>query len=480
MVSWSKITITVSIVFFIFFNSMAISKAASHWARAYGGSESDFFESLQQTMDGGFVFAGITRSFGAGYNDAWVVKLDGKGRVSWAKRYGGTDSSDSDIARSIRQTEEGGYIVVGETRSFGAGSIDAWVLKLDGSGNIVWENTYGGNRGDQADCVRETVDGGFIVAGSTQSFGTSKEIWVFNLNSNGAIQWQKTYGGLSGEEDALVELTNDGGYIVSSRTWSLGAGYVDIWFLRLDGNGNVLWDRTFGGDRWDEVNSIRQTLDNGFIIAGATDSFGPGPGERNAWLIKLDQKGIISWQKTYGGHKSYESSYLSSLDLTTDGNFIVAGYTEAFGADWSDIWILKISPNGNILWEKRFGLVDDGDRSQFVQQTRDGGFMLASRDNIFADDIFGDNLDIYLYNIDKKGDLPVCIPGFETHTTDAVVSIPQLPWIIIYPYNVQDTSATVLKSSAVVTDTGCYTRLMCPFGGHIPPIMMLLNECQKN
>jgi len=460
-------SIAVGVLVFLFSLSFTtISEAAVNWARAYGGSESDYFDSLQQTTDGGYVFAGSTRSFGAEWNDAWVVKLDSNGQVNWSKRYGGTDSSDWDGFSSIRQTTDGGYIVAGETWSFGAGSTDAWVMKLDGSGNLIWEKTYGGNRGDQADCVRPTSDGGFIVAGSTWSFGTSKEIWILKLHGNGVIQWQKTYGGTDGEEDALVEQTSDGGYIVAARTWSFGAGYVDIWFLKLDASGNVVWERTYGGGGWDEVNTIRQTSDNGYIIAGYTGSFGPGPGENNAWLIKLDQNGILSWQKTYGGHTNYESSYAHGLDLTSDGNFIVAGYTEAFGAGWSDIWVLRLNSLGQILWEKRYGMDDDSDPAYFIQQTNDGGYMVAGGNNIFEE-----RLDVYLYKLDQNGDLPVCIPGFETHTTNAVVATPILPLIFIYTYNVQTTTATVLNSTAVVNNTRSKARLMCPFGGDYEPTM---------
>lgn len=459
------------LIFLFLLTSTAISGAASNWARVYGGSESDYFDSLQQTKDGGYVFAGSTRSFGAEWNDAWAVKLDSNGQVQWSKRYGGTDPSDWDGASSIRQTTDGGYIVAGETRSFGAGSTDAWVMKLDGSGNIIWEKTYGGNRGDQADCVRPTSDGGFIVAGSTWSFGTAKEIWVLKLYGTGAIQWQKTYGGTDGEEDALVEQTSDGGYIVAARTWSFGAGYVDIWFLKLDANGNVVWERTYGGDNWDEVDTIRQTSDNGYIIAGYTVSFGPGSSDRNAWLIKLDKNGFLSWQKTYGGHTNYESSSAHSLDLTNDGNFIVAGNTEAFGAGWSDIWVLKLNPLGQILWEKRYGTDDGSDPASFIQQTKDGGYMVAG-----VNDILGEPLDVYLYKLDENGELPVCIPSFETHTTNAVVSTPILPIILIYSYSVQNTTATVLNSIAVVNDTTPKARLMCPFGGHIAPMMILLDE----
>lgn len=462
----------VLLVFALFLIFAPDSEAVIRWAAAYGGDDSDFFTSLQQTTGGGYVFAGSTRSFGAQYNDGWVVKLDKYGRVSWGRRFGGTDWKDSDGFKSIRQTADGGYVVAGETWSFGAGSSDAWVIKLDSSGNITWQKTYGGSGGDQADCVRQTADGGYIVAGSTWSFGSSKLIWVFKLSSSGAIVWEKAYGGSDGEEDALVEQTADGGYIVAARTWSFGAGYVDILFLKLDENGNVEWRRTYGGSGWDEVNTIRQTSDKGYIIAGTTGSFGAG--RDNVWLIRLDQDGILSWQKTYGGNDSYESSYGSSLDITRDGNFIVAGSTESFGAGWSDIWVLKINTAGQILWEKRYGTSDSSDPATFIQQTADGGYIVAG-----LNDILGGVTDVYLYKLDGNGDLPPCLSGFETHTTNAMVSIPSLPPFFIFkPLTVQNTTATVKNSTAVVTNATPETKPLCAYDGHfldhLPSILLLL------
>lgn len=465
------------LVFVLFLMFASGSEATTRWAAAYGGTKSEFFKSLQQTKGGSYVFAGSTRSFGAAgeeWNDGWVVKLDKYGRVSWSKRFGGTEWKDWDGFSSIRQTVDGGYIVAGETWSFGAGSSDAWVIKLNASGDITWQKTYGGTGGDQADCIRQTADNGYIVAGSTRSFGTNKDIWVFKLTSSGTIVWQKTYGGTDGEEDALVEQTSDGGYIVAARTWSFGAGYVDILFLKLDANGIVEWRRTYGGSGWDEANTIRQTSDNGYIIAGTTGSFGVG--RDNVWLIRLDQYGSLLWQKTYGGDDSYESSYGNYLDITRDGNFIVAGYTESFGAGWSDIWVLKINTSGQVLWEKRYGTAAGSDPAYFIQQTFDGGYMIAGQN-----DLFGDQLDIYLYKLDENGDLPPCISGFETHTTNAVVFTPSLPWIFFKPLNVQDTTATVNNSNAVVNNTTPTVQPLCPYDGHfndhLPPIfLMLLGE----
>jgi hypothetical protein len=157
------------------------------------------------------------------------------------------------------------------------------------------------------------------------------------------------------------------------------------------------------------------------------------------------------------------------LDLTNGGNIIVAGYTEAFGAGWSDIWVFKVNLLGQILWEKRYGRSTDSDPASFIQQTQDSGYMVAG-----MNDILDQSTDIYLYKLDENGDLPPCISGFETHATNALVSTPILPFILIYTYDVQNTTATVYNSAAVVIDTTPKTRLMCPSVGYVPTMMQLL------
>jgi len=170
--------------------------SASYWAKAYGGNSWDSafsVHSVRQTSDGGFIVAGYTDSFGAGSSDFWVLKLDADGNVSWQKTYGG---SSYDHAESIQQTADGGYIVAGRTNSFGAGNYDLLVLKLDASGNVLWQKTYGGEQMDGAFSVQQTSDGGYIIGGMTESFNVeSGDAWVLKLDGNGNVQWQKTYGG---------------------------------------------------------------------------------------------------------------------------------------------------------------------------------------------------------------------------------------------------------------------------------------------
>jgi uncharacterized delta-60 repeat protein len=311
------------------------------WQKTYGGSVDDIAYSIQQTSDGGFIAVGRTYSFGAGGNDFWVMKLDSAGEIDWQKTYGG---SSTDSASSIQQTSDGGYIVAGVTYSYGAGPYDFWVMKLDGVGEIDWQKTYGGSSTDYAYSIQQTFDGGYIVVGETLSFGAGgNDFWVVKLDSAGEIDWQKTYGGLAYDIARSIQQTSDGGYIAAGETLSFGAGGNDFWVMKLDGVGEVEWQKTYGGSYDDIAYSIQQTSDGGYIAAGDTLSFGAG--QNDSWVMKLDGAGEVEWQKTYGG-SSYDSAY--SIQQTSDGGYIATGYTQSFGAGHRDFWLLKLNPNGSI------------------------------------------------------------------------------------------------------------------------------------
>jgi hypothetical protein len=188
-------------------------------------------------LDGGYVVTGRTNSFGAGNYDLWVLKLDSLGNTQWQKTYG---STDHDSGHCINQSTDGGYAVTGRTYSYGAGSADFWVLKLDSSGNTQWQKTYGGTDSDYGYCINQTSDGGYAVTGSTTSYGAGNaDLWVIKLDSSGNTQWQKTYGGSSSDFGYCINQSTDGDYVVTGFTDSYGAGNVDLWVLRLDSSGDI-------------------------------------------------------------------------------------------------------------------------------------------------------------------------------------------------------------------------------------------------
>ena len=319
------------------------AKIQAFWEKTYGGSGEDRAMSIQQTSDGGYIVAGYTESFGAGGVDVYIIKLDANGNKVWEKTYGG---SNDDGATSIQQTKDGGYIVAGVTESFGAGGVDVYIIKLDANGSKVWEKTYGGSNDDWVWSIQQTKDGGYIVAGYTGPFGTGNlNLYIINLDTNGNMIWGKTYSGEDIAGAFSAQQTNDGGYIAAGVTGSFGTGDLNLYVIKLDANGNKVWEKTYGGSNDDWVWSIQQTKDGGYIVAGWTESFGEG-GE-DVYIIKLDANGNKLWERTYGGTHQDEAY---SIQQTKDGGYIVAGYTESFGAGGSDLYVIKLDEFGSLVY----------------------------------------------------------------------------------------------------------------------------------
>jgi uncharacterized delta-60 repeat protein len=340
--------------------------SAISFAKTYGGTGSEVAYSVQQTSDGGYILAGYKYSFGAGGDDFFLIKTDANGNIIWAKTYGGTDY---DYAYSVQQTSDGGYIVAGFTRSFGAGYNDIFLIKTDANGNIIWAKTYGGIYTDSATSVQQTSDGGYIVTGSTYSFGAGGyDIFLIKTDANGNIIWAKTYGGTNDDRASSVQQTSDGGYIVAGYTRSFGAGGDDFFLIKTDANGNIQWAKTYGGTNYDVAYSVHQTSDGGYIVAGRTGSWA-----YNIFLVKTDANGNIQWAKIYGGTFN-DVAY--SVHQTSDGGYIVAGTTWSFGAGAVDIFLIKTDANGNIIWAKTYGEID-WDKAYSVHQTSDGGYIVA-------------------------------------------------------------------------------------------------------
>jgi hypothetical protein len=261
--------------------------SSTSFAKTYGGTENKWAYSVRQTSYGGYIVAGYKYSFGLDSIDIFLIKTDANGNIIWAKTYGGINW---DEAYSVQQTSDGGYIVAGYTESFGAGG-DILLIKTDANGNIIWAKTYGGINWDEAHSVQQTSDGGYIVVGYTYSFGAGSNIFLIKTDANGNIIWAKTYRGISGDEAYSVQQTSDGGYIVAGRTYSFGAGGSDFFLIKTDANGNIQWAKTYGGTGGDEAYSVQQTSDGGYIVAGRTYSFGAGTWD--AFLIKTDADGNI-------------------------------------------------------------------------------------------------------------------------------------------------------------------------------------------
>lgn len=304
------------------------------WNKTYGGPGSDMAHSVTQTRDGGYALLGTTDSFGAGGSDFWLAKTDSSGNMLWNRTYGGTGDDD---AWSIERTDDGFLVLAGWTSSFGAGSGDFWVVKTDQYGNMLWNKTYGGGLFDAASCIRQTSDGGFAVLGSTYSFGDGgSDFWLIKTDAAGNEQWNKTYGGPADDFGFSLEETDDG-YALVGSTSSFGAGVYDFWLVKTDPLGNVMWNKTYGGTGYDEAWSIMKTPNEEYVLSGWTESFGSGSSD--CWLIVTDALGTAEWNVTWGGTNN---DYAYSALQTGDGNFVLAGETQSFGAGNGDFLLTKI------------------------------------------------------------------------------------------------------------------------------------------
>jgi hypothetical protein len=366
---------------------------SSPFCKAIGGKNDDRGYSLIQTSDGGYAIAGATKTFGAGGYDVYVVKLDAKGNLQWTKTIGGPDREEGN---SLIQTSDGGYAIAGNTRSFGAGGTDVYVVKLDAKGNLQWTKTIGGPGTEEGRSLIQTSDGGYAIAGYTTSFGAGKpDVYVVKLDAEGNLQWTKTIGGPELDAGLSLTQTSDGGYAIAGPTSSFGTGGTDVYVVKLDANGNLQWTKTIGGKNDDAGLFLIQTSDGGYAIAGGTISFGVG--EPDVYVVKLDANGNLQWTKTIGGPGN-EAGY--SLIQTSDGGYTIAGYTNSFGAGEWDVYVVKLNADGNLQWTKTISAKNEDLGKLSLIQTSDGGYAIAGHTESFG--AGGD--DVYVVKLDKNGD----------------------------------------------------------------------------
>jgi hypothetical protein len=393
------------------------------WQKSLGGSENDNALSIKQTNDGGYIVAGYSQSndgnvtnhhglTGGGRDDAWVVKLDSIGYIMWEKSYGG---SSSDVASSIEQTKDGGYIFAGSSASWDGditdhiGTWDCWVVKLDSGGTIQWKKSLGGSQSEEAYSIKQTLDGGYIFAGYTKSNDSNvtgyhpdttsiilkSDYWIVKLDSIGNIQWQKCLGGTKEDIPWSIIQTLDSGYIVGGCSTSLDGdvtgihdtiyGFHDAWVVKLNSLGNIQWQKCYGGNGDDNAGKTISTTDGGYIICGTTlSSDGDitfNHGTYDCWVVKIDTTGNIQWQRTYGGS---DQDGADCILQTNDGGYIFAGITQSTDGDvtghsannYPDEWVVKIDSTGNIQWNLCLGGLSQEVLGS-IQQTNDGGFIVA-------------------------------------------------------------------------------------------------------
>ncbi|MDR2354296.1 MAG: T9SS C-terminal target domain-containing protein [Deltaproteobacteria bacterium] len=400
------------------------------WQQSIGGTEWDFSSEIQKTSDGGYIMAGMTYSTDGdlegnhGNRDIVIIKFSQEGEIDWKKIFGGTRW---DYAHSIQETSDGGFIVAGGTESDDGDvtknykDADVWIIKLDRQGNILWQNTYGGNAKDISYSIQETSDGGFITV--AMSFSTDGDVtgnhgegdyWLIKLDQIGNIQWEKSFGGSKNEEPQSVLITSDQGYIIAGSTESNDGdvsgnhGQSDYWIVKVDLQGNIQWQRTLGGFNWDVVNSIQEISTGGYIIAGGTMSVnGDVTGHHGAidyWVIKLDTEGKIVWQKAFGGS---DIDIATSIIETSDGGFMVAGTSLSHNGAVTD-------NHGNFdFWllkldpsgklEWQKTFGGSGSETAFsIQETLEGGFIIAGESSSNDADVSSNHGSYDIWIIDAE------------------------------------------------------------------------------
>ena len=304
------------------------------WSATYGGPETDQGCDIQQTSDGGFILAGKTKSYGSGESDVYLLKVDFVGGVLWSKTFGGTGR---DEGWSVRQTSDLGFVIAGKTNSRGAGADDFYLIKTDASGDSLWSKTFGGANGESAAAVRETLDGGYVVLGTTGSFGSGySSLYAVRTDSLGDTLWTAAYGGESADFGYAVEVSPDGGFVFAGATASYGAGYSDMYVVKTDPQGTVEWDRFYGGSEDDRAYTVQVAPDGGYLLAGRTQSYGSG--QYDMYAVRTDPVGFPLWSRTYGGEKS---DYCR-MALAHPEGFVLVGYTYSFSAGGSDSYLVTV------------------------------------------------------------------------------------------------------------------------------------------
>jgi hypothetical protein len=350
------------------------------WNKTYGGSKDDRGQSLAQTKDGGYILTGYAMSDDGdgsnneGFHDNWILKLDVSGNIEWEKSFG---FSGHDHSYDIIQTQDGGYFFIGflditAARADGYdekgqfltrhGVGEFWGTKIDAQGNVQWRNYFGGTNNDRAHAVVQSNDGGFVMAGFSESndFDISDtkgsyDFWVVKITSTGDLIWERSFGGSGIEISYDIAKTTDNGYVITGNTFSNDTdvsknnGESDVWLIKLDDNGNLIWEKTLGGTQFDAAQGVYTSLDGGFLIAGNSKSSDldtdANMGENDLWVIKTDDNGALIWQQTFGGA---DLDYGFDVIENTDKSVLVVG--ESTSEDFpnlqnkgmSDVIVIKI------------------------------------------------------------------------------------------------------------------------------------------
>jgi hypothetical protein len=388
-----KFSVKIIVVFVLILSSHFLNAQVVKFRKVIGASGYDYGMSAKQTMDKGYIIGGSTSSFGNGNSDVYVVKTDSMGIVKRDKTFGGINV---DRGNCIRQTSDKGYIIVGYTNSFGAGGYDVYLIKTDSSLNTLWTKTYGGTDWDFGSCVEPTTDGGYIICGSTYSYGKGNEdYYLIKTTSNGDTVWTKTFGGTKEDEAKSVIQTSDGGYLLTGYTKSKGDTLGDFYTVKTNSLGDTLWTNKFGGPLADYGNDVLESVSGGYIVGGETKNFGAG--DSDGIIIKISTAGITGMNFTIGNTRF---DNIESITQAADGKIAMTGKTVSYGdGDGNgDVYFFIVDNNWNFYSATTFG-TNALDIGFSVEPTADNAFIICGYTEGFNNKLD----DIYLIKTDALG-----------------------------------------------------------------------------
>jgi hypothetical protein len=386
----------ISIICLCLFISTAAAATTGLWT--YGGEKYDDAVNNLATMDGSHIIVGTTENYGSVGYDMWIYKVAGDGSMTWSRHYGG-DGNESGY--NVIATTDGGYAIVGVTSSYGESEANLWLVKVDSEGYMQWNKTYEGAYIEEGWMLLQTSDGGYLITGLTSNAEDICDGLLLKTDSAGNLQWQKTYGGSGDDAFYGITATTDGGYILTGLTNSTGAGEYDVWLVKVDSSGTEQWAKTYGGPE-DDIGYIAFESETDFVVDCITYSYGAGGGD--IWLLKVDAMGGLMWNYTYGGAENDNGWYGAK---TTDGGYALGGFTYSYGSgENAAAWLVKVDKNGMTMWNRTYGVADRDYYTWAVTETSDGGYALSGETSPVDSDN-SDASDAFLIITDSNGNAAI-------------------------------------------------------------------------
>ncbi|MCP4633186.1 MAG: T9SS type A sorting domain-containing protein [candidate division Zixibacteria bacterium] len=363
----SRRLLILMVITVIFAGANAFAQAPdTAWTRMHGSDRDDYAYTVLQNADNSYIVGGTTWSGDETEFDAYLLKLDENGDIIWTNTFG---VEEGEFIYSMVEASDGGYVVAGMIGS----TVDwrnAYIVKVDNEGDTVWSTTYPGSRNAVAHYINRTSDGGYVVTGKQIVVGRNWEVFILKLSQDGAHEWSNLFGGSNADEGHCIQQTADGGYIIGGLTNSFGAGSGDHYLIKTDGAGDLVWSQTYGRESFDAAYAVAQTPDGGYIIAGSINN-----PDHGIYAVKTNPFGDTLWTRTYT--RNTDIDICTSLDLTSDGGYIFGGYSHV-PQFHHDFYFVRADAEGDSLWTKTIGFIDY-DRGHCVKQTSDGGYIMVGQ-----------------------------------------------------------------------------------------------------